>query len=89
MRSTIKKLLACSVVTGSVLAVSICGVATTAATAQSSSSPVYYRLVQYPKAGFGSLYAQIAAAKHTIDMEMYELRTRRLSTTSRRPLHAG
>ena len=33
----------------------------------------YYRLVQYPGAGFGGLYAQIAHARRTIDMEMYEL----------------
>jgi phosphatidylserine/phosphatidylglycerophosphate/cardiolipin synthase-like enzyme len=33
----------------------------------------YYRLVQYPDAGFGGFYAQIARARRTIDMEMYEL----------------
>ena len=33
----------------------------------------YYRLVQYPAAGFGGFYAQIARARRTIDMEMYEL----------------
>jgi hypothetical protein len=33
----------------------------------------YYRLVQYPGAGFGGFYAQIAHARRTIDMEMYEL----------------
>ena len=37
------------------------------------AAPVYYRLVQYPAAGFGGLYAQIDAAKRSIDMEMYEL----------------
>jgi cardiolipin synthase A/B len=74
MRPTIKNLIAFGAVIGSVLAVSIWGVATTAAAgAQSSSGAVYYRLVQYPKAGFGGFYSQIAAAKHTIDMEMYEL----------------
>lgn len=34
----------------------------------------YYRLVQYPRAGFGGFYAQIAHAQRTIDMEMYELK---------------
>lgn len=33
----------------------------------------YYRLVQYPGAGFGGFYTQIADAHRTIDMEMYEL----------------
>ena len=37
------------------------------------AGPVYYRLVQYPQAGFGGLYAQIEAARRSIDMEMYEL----------------
>ena len=43
------------------------------AAASSAATPSYYRLVQYPKAGFGGLYSQIASAKHSIDMEMYEL----------------
>jgi len=38
-----------------------------------ASSTSYYRLVQYPAAGFGGFYAQIAHARRTIDMEMYEL----------------
>ena len=38
------------------------------------ASPIgYYRLVQYPGAGFVGFYAQIAHAHRTIDMEMYEL----------------
>jgi cardiolipin synthase len=37
------------------------------------SAATYYRLVQYPRAGFGGFYAQIAHARRTIDMEMYEL----------------
>jgi cardiolipin synthase len=41
-----------------------------------AGSAVYYRLVQYPQAGFGGLYAQIGAARHSIDMEMYELKDR-------------
>jgi phosphatidylserine/phosphatidylglycerophosphate/cardiolipin synthase-like enzyme len=32
-----------------------------------------YRLVQYPDAGFGGFYTQIARAHRSIDMEMYEL----------------
>ncbi|MDE3129795.1 MAG: hypothetical protein KGL16_01465, partial [Acidobacteriota bacterium] len=38
-----------------------------------SGNKAYYRLVQYPQAGFGGVYAQINAARHSIDMEMYEL----------------
>ena len=41
--------------------------------ASALAAPVYYRLVQYPQAGFGGFYAQIAAARRSIDMEMYEL----------------
>ena len=41
--------------------------------ATACAAPVYFRLVQYPSAGFGGFYAQISAAKHSIDMEMYEL----------------
>lgn len=46
-----------------------------AATAQAraAATSVYYRLVQYPQAGFGGFYSQILAAKRSIDMEMYEL----------------
>jgi cardiolipin synthase len=40
------------------------------------SATTYYRLVQYPRAGFGGFYAQIAHAQRTIDMEMYELEDR-------------
>ncbi len=40
------------------------------------SATSYYRLVQYPRAGFGGFYAQIAHARRTIDMEMYELEDR-------------
>ena len=38
-----------------------------------AAASVYYRLVQYPGAGFAGFYAQIAQAHHTIDMEIYEL----------------
>jgi phosphatidylserine/phosphatidylglycerophosphate/cardiolipin synthase-like enzyme len=34
---------------------------------------VYYRLVQYPGAGFGGFYDQIRSAKRSIDLEVYEL----------------
>lgn len=49
---------------------------TAGATAQTAhaGSTVYYRLVQYPQASFGGLYAQIGAARRSIDMEMYELK---------------
>ena len=33
----------------------------------------YYRLVQYPGAGFGGFYAQIVHSRRSVDMEMYEL----------------
>ncbi|HEY4267514.1 MAG TPA: phospholipase D-like domain-containing protein, partial [Galbitalea sp.] len=36
-------------------------------------TPSQFRLVQYPEAGFRAFYAQTAAAKKSIDMEMYEL----------------
>jgi cardiolipin synthase A/B len=38
-----------------------------------ASATSHYRLVQYPGAGFGGFYTQIAHAHRTIDMEMYEL----------------
>jgi phosphatidylserine/phosphatidylglycerophosphate/cardiolipin synthase-like enzyme len=41
--------------------------------AHGGSAQVYYRLVEYPDAGFNGFYSQIAAAKHSIDIEMYEL----------------
>jgi phosphatidylserine/phosphatidylglycerophosphate/cardiolipin synthase-like enzyme len=37
------------------------------------NATVYYRLVQYPGAGFGGFYGQVARAHRTIDMEIYEL----------------
>ena len=37
------------------------------------STPSEFALVQYPTAGFAGLYAQTAAARTSIDMEMYEL----------------
>ena len=37
------------------------------------STPSDFSLVQYPAAGFTGLYAQTAAARKSIDMEMYEL----------------
>jgi len=47
--------------------------AVTAASAALAAAPGYYRLVQYPQAGFTGFYAQINAARRSIDMEMYEL----------------
>jgi phosphatidylserine/phosphatidylglycerophosphate/cardiolipin synthase-like enzyme len=40
------------------------------------AAPSYYRLIQYPRAGFRGFYAQILNARRTIDMEMYELADR-------------
>ena len=51
-------------------AVVVAGLAIPAA---AGASPVYYRLVQYPQAGFSGFYTQINAARRSIDMEMYEL----------------
>ena len=39
-----------------------------------AAGTVYYRLVQYPQAGLSGYYAQINAARRSIDMEMYELK---------------
>jgi cardiolipin synthase A/B len=43
------------------------------AAAAHADAATYYRLVQYPSAGFKGLYSQIGAAKKSIDMEIYEL----------------
>ncbi len=42
----------------------------------SAAVTAYYRLVQYPRAGFGGFYAQIANARRSIDIEIYELSDR-------------
>jgi cardiolipin synthase len=41
--------------------------------AEHRNATAYYRLVQYPGAGFAGLYGQVAHARRTIDMEIYEL----------------
>lgn len=64
-------LVSCS---GAVVVVCACAVASGSVLRASAVS--YYRLVQYPGAGFGGFYAQIAQAHRTIDMEMYELEDR-------------
>jgi cardiolipin synthase A/B len=71
MRPIIKNLSAYRTVIGAMLAAWICGCMATGV-AQGASSG-YYQLVQYPKAGFSGFYSQIGAAKHSIDMEIYEL----------------
>jgi phosphatidylserine/phosphatidylglycerophosphate/cardiolipin synthase-like enzyme len=48
-----------------------CGAASGSAGHESAAR--YYRLVQYPRAGFGGFYTQIGHARQTIDMEIYEL----------------
>ncbi len=74
MRPIITKLILSSAAIAALLLAGISGLATTAvAGAHSHADPIYYQLVQYPKAGFGGFYAQIAGAKRSIDMEMYEL----------------
>jgi cardiolipin synthase A/B len=65
-----------------ILAVCVAAVAGVGACAGASgsvghaSATSYYRLVQYPDAGFGGVYTQIADAQRSIDMEMYELEDR-------------
>ncbi len=65
-----------------VLGLCAAAVAVVSASGAASGSPgqasaaSYYRLVQYPRAGFGGVYTQIAHAQRTIDMEMYELADR-------------
>ncbi|MCL2418242.1 MAG: phospholipase D-like domain-containing protein [Conexibacteraceae bacterium] len=56
-----------------VAAMAALGASSAAAAGTHGSNAVYYKLVQYPKAGFGGFYTQIAQAKHAIDMEIYEL----------------
>ncbi len=63
-----------ALILGTLLVLAVAGTAIPA-TAQ-AADPVYYRLVQYPEAGRGDFYAQIGAARHSIDMEMYELSDR-------------
>ncbi len=41
--------------------------------AKRPAAATFYRLVQYPAAGFSGFYGQINAARHSIDMEIYEL----------------
>lgn len=58
---------------GVVAALAVVLVAVLAGCAVTPSTPSEFALVQYPAAGFGGLYAQTAAARTSIDMEMYEL----------------
>ncbi len=51
----------------------VCGGAAASVSVGHDSAGRYYRLVQYPGAGFGGFYTQIGHARRTIDMEMYEL----------------
>jgi phosphatidylserine/phosphatidylglycerophosphate/cardiolipin synthase-like enzyme len=41
-------------------------------TPRTGASTGFYRLVQYPQAGFAGIHDQTAAAKRSIDMEIYE-----------------
>lgn len=59
-----------------VAVVVVCACAGASGSVRHASTISYYRLVQYPGAGFGGFYTQIAQAHHTIDMEMYELEDR-------------
>jgi phosphatidylserine/phosphatidylglycerophosphate/cardiolipin synthase-like enzyme len=50
------------------------GVVVATPSAAATASARFYRLIQYPGAGFGGVYAQIGSARRSIDMEMYELK---------------
>jgi phosphatidylserine/phosphatidylglycerophosphate/cardiolipin synthase-like enzyme len=67
----VRPVIALSVCAAVVLAVCACGIAS--GSVGHATATGYYRLVQYPRAGFRGLYTQIAHARRTIDMEMYEL----------------
>jgi cardiolipin synthase len=54
-------------------AAALCQGAAASGLAGRASATSYYRLVQYPAAGFGGIYTQIRLARRTIDMEIYEL----------------
>ncbi len=56
-----------------VVGVVVCVCAAASGSVGRDSARSYYRLVQYPAAGFGGFYTQIGEARRTIDMEMYEL----------------
>jgi cardiolipin synthase A/B len=71
--ATVAVLCACGTASGTA---SVSGAALASSSAGHASSTTYYRLVQYPRAGFGGFYAQITHAQRTIDMEMYELADR-------------
>ncbi|HEX3804606.1 MAG TPA: phospholipase D-like domain-containing protein [Solirubrobacteraceae bacterium] len=76
MRPTTKQTAMCAVLAIGALALAGFISTVSAIAASSAKDPVYYRLVQYPNAGFTGFYSQIASAKHSIDMEMYELSDR-------------
>ena len=61
------------------------GDAAASGSAAHASAKSFYRLVQYPGAGFGGFYRQITTARKTIDMEMYELE----DTTAEKDLAAA
>jgi cardiolipin synthase len=63
--------------------------AATGCAAVAPSTPSEFALVQYPDAGFGGLYAQTAAAKKSIDMEMYELSDQTEEAALVRAAHRG
>jgi cardiolipin synthase A/B len=76
MRTTTKLTAMCAALAAAALLAQGFISTVSASAASGAKAPVYYRLVQYPSAGFGGFYSQIAAAKHSIDMEMYELSDR-------------
>jgi cardiolipin synthase A/B len=55
------------------VAVVVCSGATARGQDGRASAASYYRLVQYPGAGYDGMYQQIGQARRSIDMEIYEL----------------
>jgi cardiolipin synthase len=58
---------------GAAVAIAISTPDAASGSAGHENATAYYRLVQYPGAGFGGFYGQVAHAHRTIDMEIYEL----------------
>jgi cardiolipin synthase A/B len=58
------------------IAVLVCTCAAASGAPARETAVSHYRLIQYPDAGFDGFYTQIAHARRSIDMEMYELEDR-------------
>src|SRR5690348_18104092 len=58
------------------IAVLVCTCAAAPGAPARETAVSHYRLIQYPDAGFDGFHTQIAHARRSIDMEMYELEDR-------------